>query len=62
MERTFAFARTEGGIILSGPKACLGSTKDAKILLHFLHSAVERYVLAAVCRASEVERMVAYTP
>lgn len=27
---------------LSGAKACRGSTNDAKILLHFLHSAVVR--------------------
>ena len=26
--RTFAFAKTLGGIILSGPKACRGSIKD----------------------------------
>ena len=25
---------------LSGPNACLGSMKEAKILLHFLHSAM----------------------
>jgi hypothetical protein len=36
---TFAFARTDGGITLSGPKACRGSTNDVKILPHFLHSA-----------------------
>jgi len=39
VEPTFAFANTEGGMILSGPKDCRGSTKDVKILLHFLHSA-----------------------
>lgn len=38
--RTFAFARTDGGMTLSGPKACRGSTKDARILPVFLHSAV----------------------
>lgn len=36
--RPFAFARICGGMILSGPKACLGSTKDARIRPHFLHS------------------------
>jgi hypothetical protein len=33
-------ARTEGGMILSGPKACRGSTNDARILPVFLHSPV----------------------
>lgn len=37
--RTLAFASTDGGITLSGPKACLGSMKEARILPHFLHSA-----------------------
>ena len=37
-DRTFAFASTDGGIILSGPKDCRGSTKDARILPAFLHS------------------------
>lgn len=36
--RTFAFARIWGGMILSGPNACRGSTKEAKTLPHFLHS------------------------
>ena len=36
--RTFAFARTDGGMILSGPNDCRGSTKDARILPVFLHS------------------------
>ena len=27
---TFAFANIWGGMILSGPKACRGSTKDAR--------------------------------
>ena len=27
---TFAFARTDGGITLSGPKACLGSMKEGR--------------------------------
>lgn len=40
--RTFAFARTDGGIILSGPKDCRGSTKDARILPVFLHSPAEQ--------------------
>jgi len=35
---TFALARTLGGIILSGPKACLGSTKDARIFPVLRHS------------------------
>lgn len=35
---TFAFASTDGGMILSGPNACRGSTKDARILPVFLHS------------------------
>jgi hypothetical protein len=41
---TFAFARICGGMILSGPKACRGSTKDAKIFPAFLHSpALDQY-------------------
>lgn len=36
---TFALASTDGGMTLSGPKACRGSTKAARILPHFLHSA-----------------------
>jgi hypothetical protein len=39
-EHTFAFASTEGGMILSGPKACRGSTKEVRIFPHFLHSAM----------------------
>lgn len=39
--RTLAFARTEGGMILSGPKAWRGSMKEVRILPHFLHSAVD---------------------
>lgn len=35
---TFAPARISGGMTLSGPKACLGSTKEVKILAAFLHS------------------------
>lgn len=35
-----ALASTEGGMILSGPKACRGSIKEVRILPHFLHSAV----------------------
>jgi hypothetical protein len=33
-----ALERTEGGIILSGPKLCLGSTNEAKILEALRHS------------------------
>lgn len=40
VRHTFALARMAGGIILSGPKACRGSTNDAKILPVFLHSPV----------------------
>jgi len=36
--RPLALARIEGGIILSGPNACEGSMKDARIRPHFLHS------------------------
>lgn len=36
---TLALARTEGGMILSGPKDCRGSIKDVRIFPHFLHSA-----------------------
>jgi hypothetical protein len=39
--RPLAFARTEGGMTLSGPNDCLGSTKEARIRPHFLHSPVE---------------------
>lgn len=46
---TLALARTEGGIILSGPKACRGSIKDVRILPHFLHSA---RVVAQISRVS----------
>jgi hypothetical protein len=35
---TFALAKIAGGMILSGPKACRGSMKDARILPAFLHS------------------------
>ena len=38
VSRTFALARISGGMTLSGPKACLGSTKDARTLAAFLHS------------------------
>lgn len=38
MARPLAFARIWGGMILSGPKDCLGSIKDARILPVFLHS------------------------
>lgn len=37
---TFAFARICGGMILSGPKACRGSTKEVRILPAFVHSPV----------------------
>jgi hypothetical protein len=37
---TLAFARTDGGMTLSGLKACRGSTKEVRILPHFLHSAI----------------------
>jgi hypothetical protein len=37
--RTLAWASTPGGITLSGPKDWRGSTKEARILPHFLHSA-----------------------
>ena len=33
-----ALARMEGGMILSGPKACRGSTNEAKMRPVFLHS------------------------
>lgn len=52
MERTFAFARTLGGMTLSGAKDCRGSTNDAKILLHFLHSAAVCGQLLGVERVS----------
>ena len=45
--RTFAFARTDGGMILSGPNDCRGSTKDARILPVFLHSPAQ-YVSVGV--------------
>lgn len=38
---TFAFAKISGGITLSGPKACRGSTKEARILPAFLHSPIQ---------------------
>lgn len=38
---TFAFARMFGGMILSGPSACRGSMKEARILPVFLHSPAE---------------------
>jgi hypothetical protein len=40
---TLALARTDGGMILSGPKACRGSMKEERILPHFLHSAGDGY-------------------
>ena len=39
---TFALARLVGGMILSGPNACRGSTKDARIFPVFLHSPAEK--------------------
>lgn len=39
---TFADSRTDGGMTLSGPKACRGSMKEARIFPHFLHSARRR--------------------
>jgi hypothetical protein len=41
MARPLAFARIWGGIILSGPKDCFGSMKEARILPVFLHSPIE---------------------
>ena len=41
MARPLAFARIWGGIILSGPKDCFGSMKDARILPVFLHSPID---------------------
>ena len=38
MARPFALARMFGGMILSGPNACFGSTKEARMLPAFLHS------------------------
>jgi hypothetical protein len=40
MRLTFALARISGGMTLSGPKACFGSTKEVKIFAAFLHSPV----------------------
>ena len=37
---TLAFARTDGGMTFSGPKAWRGSIKEARIFPHFLHSAM----------------------
>lgn len=42
MARPFALDRIEGGMTLSGPKACRGLMKDERIFAHFLHSAVGR--------------------
>jgi hypothetical protein len=51
---TFAFARICGGIILSGPKACRGSTKDAKIFPAFLHSpALDQYSCTTLTALSD---------
>ena len=61
---TFAFARISGGMILSGPKACRGSTKDARILAAFLHSPA---ISCQLCGRGEVDIQmllggVAHTP
>lgn len=45
---TFADSRTDGGMTLSGPKACRGSMKEARILPHFLHSARRGYGVSSV--------------
>lgn len=42
MARPLALERTDGGMILSGPKACRGLMNDVRILPHFLHSAVQK--------------------
>ncbi len=38
---TLALARTDGGMTFSGANACRGSTKEDRILPHFLHSAAK---------------------
>lgn len=45
-------------MILSGPKACRGSTNDARILPHFLHSAVKDIssLYLQMCKQSELTR------
>lgn len=43
--RTFALLRISGGMTLSGPKACRGSTKDARIFPAFLHSPADCQLL-----------------
>lgn len=41
MARPLALARIFGGMILSGPKDCRGSTKEARMRPVFLHSPVQ---------------------
>lgn len=43
MARPLALARICGGMILSGPKACRGSTNEARMRPVFLHSPVKPY-------------------
>lgn len=45
--RPFALDRIEGGMTLSGPKACPGLINEERILPHFLHSAAERHLVSA---------------
>jgi hypothetical protein len=52
MARPLALARMLGGMILSGPKACRGSMKEARMRPHFLHSPV-RYIIS-LCNARRV--------
>ena len=56
---TLAFARTDGGMTLSGLKACRGSTKEVRILPHFLHSAIFS-VSREERRATTMDTSVAY--
>ena len=46
MARPLALARIWGGMILSGPKACRGSMKEARMRPHFLHSPAKRCVVS----------------
>lgn len=41
MARPLALARMLGGMTFSGPKVWRGLMKEERILLHFLHSAVD---------------------
>jgi hypothetical protein len=54
---TFALASTWGGMILSGPKACRGSTNDARIFPVFLHSPVGFQLSVDVIRAWQVQHL-----